>query len=78
MTEPGPILDARGVHKSFGALEALKGVDLTVKRVNAAIMTVGPMWRNYPPAETAIAASGARRTRRRSCKDTAIRRGASP
>ena len=32
MTEPGPILDARGVCKSFGALEALKGVDLTVAR----------------------------------------------
>ena len=41
MTEPGPILDARGVHKSFGALEALKGVDLTVARQEL-VFIIGP------------------------------------
>jgi polar amino acid transport system ATP-binding protein len=41
MTEPGPILDARGVRKSFGALEALKGVDLTVARQEL-VFVIGP------------------------------------
>ena len=41
MTEPGPILDARGVRKSFGALEALKGVDLTVARQEL-VFIIGP------------------------------------
>ena len=36
-----PILDVRGVRKSFGALEALKGVDLVVRRQEL-VFVIGP------------------------------------
>ena len=38
---PPPILDVRGVRKSFGALEALKGVDLAVRRQEL-VFVIGP------------------------------------
>lgn len=32
LTDPSPAVPVRGVHKSFGALHVLRGVDLTVRR----------------------------------------------
>jgi len=32
LTDPSPAVQVRGVHKSFGALHVLRGVDLTVRR----------------------------------------------
>src|SRR3981081_3679205 len=37
----GPIVDARGLHKHFGALHALKGVDLTVAE-RELVFVIGP------------------------------------
>ena len=41
MSETGPILDAQGVSKTFGTLEALKGVDLAVQRQEL-VFIIGP------------------------------------
>ncbi len=41
MTEGEPILDAKGIYKSFGTLEALKGVDLAVQRQEL-VFIIGP------------------------------------
>lgn len=41
MTNPEPILDARGVRKNFGTIEALKGVDLRVARQEL-VFIIGP------------------------------------
>ncbi len=41
MTERQPILDAKGVYKTFGAVEALKGVDLAVERQEL-VFIIGP------------------------------------
>ncbi|MDP6708131.1 MAG: amino acid ABC transporter ATP-binding protein [Alphaproteobacteria bacterium] len=41
MSEQAPILDASGVHKSFGTVEALKGVDLAVQRQEL-VFIIGP------------------------------------
>ncbi|CUH87305.1 Octopine permease ATP-binding protein P [Phaeobacter sp. CECT 5382] len=32
MTNPAPVLEIRGLHKSYGELEVIKGVDITAKR----------------------------------------------
>jgi polar amino acid transport system ATP-binding protein len=37
----GPVLDARGVRKSFGHLEVLKGIDLTVRK-GETVVVLGP------------------------------------
>ena len=41
MTALPPILDLQGVHKSFGAQEALKGIDLVVRRQEL-VFIIGP------------------------------------
>ena len=41
MTERQPILDAKGIYKTFGAVEALKGVDLAVERQEL-VFIIGP------------------------------------
>src|SRR5213594_4907389 len=38
---PGPIVDARGLHKHFGALHVLKGVDLRVAE-RELVFIIGP------------------------------------
>src|SRR2546421_5142392 len=38
---PGPIVDARGLHKHFGALHVLKGVDLRVAE-RELVFVIGP------------------------------------
>src|SRR5258706_864643 len=38
---PGPIVDARGLHKHFGALHVLKGVDLEVAECEL-VFVIGP------------------------------------
>src|SRR5205809_3276869 len=38
---PGPIVDARGLHKHFGALHVLKGVDLSVAE-RELVFVIGP------------------------------------
>ena len=40
-TEAATILEARGLRKSFGALEVLKGVDLTLSR-GEVVALIGP------------------------------------
>jgi len=40
-TSPGPIVEARGVHKHFGALHVLKGVDLLVAETEL-VFIIGP------------------------------------
>ncbi|USQ80255.1 amino acid ABC transporter ATP-binding protein [Ornithinimicrobium faecis] len=37
----GPVLDARGVHKSFGSLEVLKGIDLQIAK-GETVVILGP------------------------------------
>ena len=41
MTERQPILDAKGIYKTFGTVEALKGVDLAVERQEL-VFIIGP------------------------------------
>ena len=41
MTAPPPMLDLKGVHKSFGAIEALRGIDLVVARQEL-VFIIGP------------------------------------
>jgi polar amino acid transport system ATP-binding protein len=41
MTDQAPILEVRGLHKSFGHLEVLKGVDLVV-RPRELVFVIGP------------------------------------
>ncbi len=38
---PNPIVDARGIHKHFGALHVLKGVDLRVAE-RELVFVIGP------------------------------------
>lgn len=32
MTDTSPVLEIRGLHKSYGELEVIKGVDITARR----------------------------------------------
>jgi polar amino acid transport system ATP-binding protein len=41
LSAAAPILEVRGLHKSFGALEVLKGVDLAVQK-GEMVFVIGP------------------------------------
>jgi polar amino acid transport system ATP-binding protein len=41
MTTPGPLIEIKGLHKRFGKLEVLKGIDLTIQRGEVVVL-IGP------------------------------------